>query len=609
MALTEAEELELLELEAEAAAVSPRKKKKKSRARQIQAGVRGVTTGLLGAGDLAAAAGDVVGSQVIRPALGKKRLPLDETFKRVRGDREQLEQDFPLESGVGIAAGALAPIAKASQLLKSLGLGVKTAQPIANTARVAAGGGAAGVVTEANLGGDAEDIAKAGAVSAVGSPLAGAVIRAGGKTVGAARSIVDKNSNAGFRALARALSKEGKRVSPEQLQKRADELRATRGRPATVAEIVGERGGQDIAEAVQSGTRAQETLLTAAEKRASELQDNLGSAIERGRVTTGKPRLLERRGASMDAFMRKFGDRPVELDTGDLEVLLDPDASRVLPRKVKQALFDLEDEGGGTLTLRQMEDIRGAFRDAGKGKGENVRVFNELKKAVEDVTSSQVPEFGAAIGEFARRSATAQGVGVGQKIRSAGTREFEQLAERANPAQAAGLRVGARTALANEARKGPSQAASLVDSLAEDAGFARRLSAVDADEASRLQILGKNEKEALRSVAGTVRGTKIKSAAQEDVDNAKTFIETLVLSSGRASGGFQANFASKLVQRFKVPPTAAQKLAKAVTDPERTDEVIRILNNVGVTPTQVQEIAQAASRAAGRTAGPGSAEN
>ena len=81
------------------------------------------------------------------------------------------------------------------------------------------------------------------------------------------------------------------------------------------------------------------------------------------------------------------------------------------------------------------------------------------------------------------------------------------------------------------------------------------------------------------------------------------------MSSGRASGGFQANFATRLVNRFKVPPTAAQKLAEAVTDPARTDEAIDILIRSGVPPKAITELAQAAARATSRTAGPASTED
>ena len=102
-----------------------------------------------------------------------------------------------------------------------------------------------------------------------------------------------------------------------------------------------------------------------------------------------------------------------------------------------------------------------------------------------------------------------------------------------------------------------------------------------------------------------MRGAKVKSATQEQVEGIKTALEGVFgVATGRGSAGFQVSFASKLSQRFRVPPTAALRVAEAMTDPARTDEAIEKLIKYGVEPTEIQKLAQAASRATSRTAGP-----
>jgi len=591
--------------ETEAAPPTAETKKKPSIARQGEAALRGVTSGLLGVGDYAAAAGDVVGAQVIRPLIGKERLPLNETMQRVRGDRRALEQDAPVASAVGNVAGALVPISRVGQLANRLGVGLKTGKPLTNTLKTAGVAGAQGAVTAANLGASPEEIAQSGGVGAVLGPAAGAAVRVGGAGVGLVRSIADRNKDAGFKALAKALSKEGKRVSPTALKERAAEFKRITGRMPTVTEIVGERGGQDILETVQSGSRATERLLSAAEEQGQALQGNLAGRIRRGKAVPVVEKLSGYRKIAADKAMGKIGKKTVAFDAKSVDELLqDQDVQRALPADAQDILRQLVDTGGN-VPVRLVEDMRQIFRTRGNKAGGVPRKFREFADSLVEGASEQVPEYGRYLTSYGRRSEGIKGVKFGEKIDNMSVEDVEYKLSTAKPAFVGGARAKNRGALVNQALESPQSATRLARSLAEDSGKIRKQAALDPQEAARLRELGQSQTDALESVGATVRGARVKSASQEEIENIKTVMEGVFgVASGRGSAGFQVNFASKLVQRFRVPPTAALRLTEALTDPARTDEAIELLIKHGVSPTAIQEMAQSASRVAARTTGP-----
>ena len=607
MALTEAEELELLELEAAAAGGASKKKSKKppSALRRGEAALRGVTSGLLGVGDYAAAAGDVVGGQLIRPLVGKERLPFNETMQRVRSDRRELEQEAPLASAAGNIVGALTPISKAGQIANNLGFGLKASTPIANTLKTAGAAGAQGAVTAANLGASPEEIAQSGGVGAILGPAVGSATRVGGAGIGVVRSALDRNKDAGFKALARALNKEGKRVSPTELKARATEFKRVTGRNPTVTEIVGERGGQDILETVQSGSRATERLLSSAEQQGQALQGNLAGRIRDGRAVPAVTKLERLRKVAADNAMGKIGKRTVTFDADSVDELLkDVDIRRALPSDAQDVLQQLVDTGG-EVPVQLVDDMRQIFRARGNKAGGVPRKFREFADSLVEGAADQVPEYGRFLASFGRRSEGIKGAEAGRKlVTGEATDAAEDLIQNASAPFVGGARTGVRAELINQASRSPRSAAGVAQSLAEDAGLERRLQTVDPKEAGRLRELGQTETQGLRNIAATVRGAKVKSASQEDFDAAKTALETAILASGRASGAFQASLGTKLVQRFRVPPTAALRLAEALTDPNRTDEAIARLVKAGIEPSEIQKLAQAASRATSRTAGP-----
>lgn len=597
----------LRELEAKAAGgapatTQPAQNEGPSPLRRAEGFVRGVTSGLLGVGDYAAAAGDLVGGKVLRPLVGKEPYPggVGASLERVREDRRQLEKETPLASAAGNIAGALVPVSRAGSVLK-------TGQPALNTLKTAGVGAAQAGVTEANLGGDAGDVAMAAATGGVLAPVAGAAARIGGGVVNIARSAIDKNSSQGFHVLARELSKKGSPISAEDLKSRFAEYKRITGNTPTVTQLLGPRAGETLADITSGSQRASDQLASAARKQAVDLQQNLAEGVRKGRKVPAVTKQERLRKIAADRAIGQIQSRPVRFDIASVNELLDDQrVYKALPIEEQQVLLDLS-ETGGDLTVRQVENMRQALRAKGKGKGGGSAKLREFADALIEGASDQVPEYGRFLKSYARRSKGIEGQKIGQLVASTKkTNEFTDIVENLTPAGKGGVRVGAREALVDAASASPEGAARTAQALADDAGLAARLRTVDAKEAGRLQALGKAEKDALESAAATVKAPK--GQIRADDQSRRDAADAALALTGAGSLSFKVSIVDRLRRQFRVPPTAAKKLADALTDPARSEEAIRILERAGVDPTFVEQVARATSRATSRTAGPLAAE-
>jgi len=561
--------------------------------------LRGVGTGALGVGDLAAGVGSSVGNQ-LRPVFGKERLP-GTGFERERARREQLQQEAPFASGAGTVAGALAPVAGVAGLAQRAGLGFRSAQPVSNTLRAAAGGAAAGGVTEANLGGDAGDIAKSAAVGGVASPAAGAALRGAGSVVGAARSLADRNELTGFRALARSLNREG--IDENVLAQRFTDFVEKRGRRPSVSELLGKEGGEAVRDTVQAGSRAKRTLQRASERREARAPQDVSDAIRGGRQVVSVSKLEDLRKVAADEAMASLGPRTIRFNPEAVDAIIgNRDIFKALDFDEQAALREIADSGG-ELTIRQVENARQALAKRASGPGGAPAKFRAFREALVGDATDQVPQYGTYLQAYARRSEGIGGAEEGQRIANATTRDFLRSAETASQPRTGGARVGARGALADAALESPGAAERTARRLADDAGLQQRLSALDPREAARLRDVGETEVRAVEGVR-TAAGGRAETALEEGQANLQSALEGIGIAAGRAGPGWVAQFAGRLTQRFRVPPSAALRLAEAVTDPAQAEDALRMLSRAGVEPTAVQRIARDASQAAGRTAGP-----
>ena len=594
--------------------------------------VRNIGSGFFGVGDIIAAGsaqGGRAAGNVIRRAAGKEPIPLP-SFDEARREEQQRARDLAnLYRGTGFAGqafGAGSPLRALNKLPSFFKL--QKGQAFANTLRIGGGGGAAAAVTEANQGGDARDIRNAAAAGVILAPAFGAGARAGGAAFDAVRSAVDKNVNRGFRALASALNRgKGEKQIEEAtkaLREKAANFRVDTGRAPTVVELLEPEDAARLRDITQPGRAARERLDEFARGQPRRLQESVVSNVERGRVTTGAERVRERRGASFDAFMRQNAKRPVTVTADDVRQLLDdPGVARIIPPRARKALQEIRG-GAGDITLRDADNIRQALNKAANAGGESIR-FRNVADKVREIAEESVPGFDDALVEFRRRSATASGVERGARSRSTPDTEFRQAVDtlrktstdeaievgerRAATSELAGVRVGQRTGVADDARRSAGSARTVATELAEGGSAGRRVAELDPQEAQRLERAARAELDALSSVQETVRGTRLGDAFGKELDDLQSAGELSSLLTGRGSAGFTVSVLKRTIQRlFRVPPSAAEKLANVATDPARTDDVIDALRRAGVEPDDAEQFARLASRVAARTAAPAAAE-
>ena len=593
--------------------------------------LRGIGRGFFGVGDRLAAAGNVAGvtaGNAIRRAAGAE--PVDapsfgEALEEERQRTDELAELFPETNIAGQLTGAVAGVPKAvaagAARIPKVGdafakaLTITKGQTARNVARTAGSGAVAGAVTEANLGGDAEDIGQAAVTSAIAAPAVGAAVRLAGGTANVVRGALDKIDNAGFDALAKGLSSKAVKINPSELRRRAGEFFKRTGRGATLAEILEPGGAQELRAATGQGFRGQratEVLEDFAENRRIGLQDTLAEGVERGRVVTGAEEVAARNKEISDRAFGKIARKPVSLSATEIREFTSGPIGRVLAQESPfafRALRTAIEEGDeiGRITVRDADDIRQALNAAStKATGSGRSRFKAASDRITEITFDEVPEFADALAGAKRRGRFRTGVEEGRGVTSASETAFRQTVARSDAPTRAGLRTGARTAIRDAARASPDSARRTAAELAESRGTGANLSQLDPGEAARLQGLAQEELRALNSIKETVRGSKVGDALEEELNDVQSALELGTLTTGRFSGGFLVNTLLRSFRRIGIPPTAAENLAKAATDPSRTDDVINALERAGVEPNVGHRLARATSRASARIIGPSS---
>jgi hypothetical protein len=414
-----------------------------------------------------------------------------------------------------------------------------------------------------------------------------------------ARSAVNKNSEEGFRVLAKQMRRKGSTISAKVLQQRAADFRAATGKPPSIVDLVGEEGAETIADVTFRGKEANRALAQAAAERAVGLQDELSDAIVKGRKTPAVTKLDQYRKIAADRVMSKIEDRRIKFDPDAVKALTEPrDVRTAIPEFERDLLFAIEDSGGD-LSVRDVDNIRLALRKKSKGAGGPSARIRKFAKALVDDTADQVPEYGRYLKSFARRSRGIEGAEFGRKVLSDSPTEFSATAEQLAEPGLGGARVGARAQLSDTARQSPAAAAKLAVSLAEDSGLAQKLESLDPAEAARLRRLGNIEKQSIRGVAEVGRRAE-QNLSKDDSAATRAAIDTLLSSTGAGSLSFKVAAFRRFLSINRVPPNAAEKLAKDLVDPAKTDDTLRRLAALGVAPRKVEEFARSLGRAGGR---------
>lgn len=561
---------------------------------QFGAGLRGFGAGIFGLGDIAAAAGTAI------QGIGdEEALSFGEALEAQREFRRALEEEFPVTSTISEIAGAVtgggAAFKGATALAKSgripsiiqKATTLQKGQKLKNAVKISAGGSAAGGITEGVTEGEAT---KGALLGLAAGPLGVALTAAGKITKSGVSKLLEDPQASGIIAMAKTLG-----VKADEMARRFLEFKTVTGKNPTMADISNNEAAAElrtmIANHSSSSAIAREGAERVTERRGVEIAEQLTG----GRVTSTSGAQKARRLVVAEEAFARADDDAIEFTADQVKDLLnDPDLLRGIPRTLRRRLDDILDEAGegnaATLSGLDVNDIRKAMRDRGRGATGADRVFSELADEIEDVGRAQSKNFANAIDEFAARSRRGEGIDAGRKVASAKTSEFEQTVTDAvtDPNLAAGQRVGARSQIADIATEGSSSAQRLVKTLSEESGLMQRLRTIlPASEVDQIQEIARLQTSAGRNIETLSPGIRARAdrGVQGVVEDA---VSGIVAATGGAGAGFKSNAAIKILRRL-LPggnPEVVDNIARDLFDPAKTQQVITALRR-----SEVDEVA------------------
>jgi hypothetical protein len=702
---------------------------------RVGSALQGYGSFMFGAGTPATAAA-VMASRAL-PG-GKEPIGPGDAMEYARGIREGSYESDPWAYRGGAAAGLAGGVSVARAALTRAPAVVQTVfspqsgQTFRNLLRLAGVGGAAAGTTALSEHGP-EAVPTAAAAGAAAGPLgvgAFSLARAG---IGRLRP-----TSTAIRVLSAHLGEPA-----AALAARYNRFVEVMGRAPRLIEIMRRETSEELGQVARSkvGTDAARVFRDAEEAAALARPDELSGLVRRGGTTSTVPAQeallaptaretsetlgqrvqsteaaqIGRRDVRMDRVMEEIGGQRIPVTDDMLDVLQHPDVwnnlDAGLRRGLAQTIETGQELGSVMIPVRAWDAIRQDLSArAGAGAGQ---IYARLRDRVRDYVSERVPEYGRALSEFGRRTDVARGTTAGTRALTASAREFADAVRTAGggtagtaqrqgvrTAEQAGMRVGARTALANalsgppnrvrqymtrlardprlqgnlrevlsEAEMGqlerlaarygrrldlragvetgrrvaarntgeafedavaqaaatpagragvaagargaladvagesPAGAVSTAQRLAQDPGLARRIeSALGGREAGRLREVGELATTASENLsAAAPRATQAQLRIQAVSQQTQEAITAMVAATGRASGALLANLGNNMVQRYRLSPKAARKLAEIAVDPARAHQAIATLRRLGASADEILELYQDAAVAAGIT--------
>lgn len=535
---------------------------------------------------------------------GGETLSWAEALQYARARRQALKEADPWGTRIGQAAGLAGGIGAARALTTMVPgaarvLAPQQGQGLANAARYTGTGAAAAGVTAANEEGlgAAPGAALAGAVFA---PLAVGVVKGAGKLAGAVANRASPERGA-FRILAKRLGE-----SVESLEQRFNDFRTTMGRPPRLVEIMQQETAEELAQVGRVRPDAGAIFREAEEAAALARPQEISSLVRAGGPTTSAPAIrarmdpvveeardvvgsrvrstgtaqTARRDVQMDRVMQTIGNHRVPLTQDMVEAVQHPDISGVLPGPLRRQISAAVAQGGDglssvSLTVRQWDMVRQALAErAGSGAGQ---IYGRLRDQVRDYVGAAVPEYAAALREFGRRSDVARGTDAGKGVLTMRAREFADMLRTAGGgtpgtpqrpdvrvSEQAGLRVGARTALANLFSGSEDAARKAMARLAKDPVLRRNVRTVlRPDEVRALERLAKQYGMQIEFGQGVQLGRKV--MAQADTE---AFVEAVAQSSRGtpARAGVAQGARTKIAEAAGESPQRASRVAQSLAE-------------------------------------------
>lgn len=591
------------------------------------AAVQGFGSGFFGLGTPATAATEFVTSR-FDDEPGESTW--GESLEFARGRRDQLRESHPEEFYTGVAGslvGSIGALRAAGRVVPSV-FTLQSGQTARNVRNLMVTGAGLSGVTALNEEGTAA-VPGAMATGAVAGPaFAGAVRGAQGGARAIASRISPDNTltrhlperirsrlgpdNPAIRLLAKRL---GEPV--ETVQRRYDEFVRVRGRPPRLAEIVRQETSEDFGQISRNYPQAGALFRQAEESAARALPGELAPLVHNGGMLEAEAAAAARRAATtqeaanvvgrrvrsstvqqvgqrgvtqdggqrgrvMDRAMETIRDQRVPVTDDMLEVIQNPDLSAALKPVVRRrVLAAIEAAGDDTpyLTVGEWDMIRRDLTARARTPSSVREVYRAMGERVRDYVSRAVPEYDTALREFYRRSSTARGTQIGGRILTESTREFVDLLQSLNPATRAGVRVGARTAIAEALGGDPAKAERFMERLARDPGMRARVrAALRKDEAVALEQLAQRYGHSLDFSTGLRTGRSVlqqsdTEAFQEAVRRGGVIEREGVARGARTAlteaAGESPAAASRTAQRMAEDPGLQTRIATALGNGEQ----------------------------------------
>lgn len=583
-------------------------------------------------GDLVAAGAE----NIVRGVTGQDINP--NALKEQRERRETLADEAPVQAIASEALGFGGVTKMVSRMFPFLNVtrGSTVANPnrVTNAAKVSGEAIATTAVGELAKGSSVGETAVSSGVAGVVAPPLSAAIRAVAQgvsgTQSGARSALTESTGgttmsvAALRAIAQRTGQ-----SLDDIRNAAQEFTRRNGFGPSLAEIVDEQTIDQYKALAMQRARAANQLDVAEEEAARRRPEQLRNTLSEGEPPLSREALQIARNTEMTNTLRigSNGNPPVAdgiIDPEPFRVLFgeaegNPEILLALPNRLRRRLAramgtagDEAGEAGGEageeeledFTIGLAEDVRLALDKIG-GRGEAYQ-FIQARNDVSDILSEQSEAYAEAFQRYAEQSQFIDGLERGGKLFSAKRADFEDVIPELNSDfERAGVASGVRGAAAESAGETAASAVTTARRIQEPGVQARITAARGPAAAERAAAVGRTQTTSASNLARLSPRSELPpslAAAAGDLT------EIAAAATGRAGSQLIARVVSSMAGRLRslgVPPNAAVNMARLITDPTRTTEVITRLAEMGLEEAAIARMAAEAGATLSATTGGG----
>lgn len=508
--------------------------------------------------------------------------------------------------GAGLkGAKALPLVGKLAQGADAL-LAARAGQPILNTVRAAATGGAVGALDSAGHGGNADQDLAAAATGAVLGPIVGKV---GG-------AIMRRLTPVASRALQLLSDKIGE--TPDMLQRAFSNFQQATGRVPTMAELVGMKTRGELATVAGDNPTIGVAMNQAADAASQARPGGLSTKITQngGGPAQDVNSLVTAQGDRMTASMKPIRNSQVPMDDTHVDLLNDPRvreataADPELRKKLAGTIKDIQDNGSGSMSIDDIDSLRQSIRSRQAAyanvnnamhNSQVARQYGRIADEVTALTTPHVPEYGAALDQFHSDQdyidAFQHGMGgksIGEAsdpalIRTLGTPEGQQ-----------GHASGVMSRLSNKAGGTEAGANATALDLTQPDTIRAVTEAVGPQRAARLADAAAYERRSKQALDAIAPGGIKPQDPNGNVQDAAHAVAAATYHSPTAIGYHLSRiFGGKL----KMSSAVQAKVAQYLADPKMTQQGINLLKRAGAEAADIRRLQTAISAATGAKAG------